>query len=98
VGAFVVIVLVCTVVSIRAFFAGLQRLGATQTALLSGMEPVLTIALATWLLNESMTALQVCGGLVVLVAVMWQTLGRRPAPEDEDERGLALEDATTPPV
>jgi drug/metabolite transporter (DMT)-like permease len=97
-GALLAVALVGTVIAIMAFFAGLQRLGATQTALLSTMEPVLTIALATWLLNESMTTLQLCGGLVVLVAVMWQALGRRLAPEDEDERGLVLEDASTPPV
>lgn len=89
------IALVCTVVAILAFFSGLQRLGATQTALLSTLEPVVTVSLATSLLGESLTGVQLLGGAFVVGAVAWQAVGRRP---DRPDQGLALESPSTPPV
>lgn len=95
-AALLAIAVVCSVFAIMAFFSGLQRLGATQTAVLSTSEPVVTVGLASWLLAESMTAVQLAGGLLVLAAVVWQALSRRPAVAEE--RGLVLEAPTTPPV
>ncbi|MCW2770980.1 MAG: EamA family transporter [Aeromicrobium sp.] len=61
----------CTVVAIFAFFAGLPLLGPTSTSVLSTLEPVVTVVLATWLLSESLTGVQAIGGALVLGAVVW---------------------------
>jgi drug/metabolite transporter (DMT)-like permease len=74
-SSLVVIAAVCTVLAILAFFAGLVILGPTSTSVLSTLEPVVTVALATTLLGESMSCPQVLGGVVVLAAVVWLALG-----------------------
>ena len=79
----VAIALVCTVVAILAFFGGLTLLGPTSTSVLSTLEPVVTVGLATWLLSESLTVMQAAGGLLVLAAVVWLALTHR-APSGVD--------------
>lgn len=64
------IALICTVGAINLFFAGLRRLGAPDTSALSTLEPVTTIALAAVFLGESIAAVQVVGGGVILGAVI----------------------------
>jgi drug/metabolite transporter (DMT)-like permease len=92
-GSLLAIAVVCTVVAILAFFAGLQRLGASRTAVLSTLEPVVTVGLATWLLAESLSVVQLTGGVLVLVAVGWQATVRRAVPAAEAAARL---DATPP--
>ncbi|MFC5677618.1 DMT family transporter [Aeromicrobium endophyticum] len=76
-GTLLAIALICTVVAILAFFGGMARLGPTATSVLSTLEPVVTVGLATWLLSESLTALQAVGGLLVLAAVVWLAIAHR---------------------
>lgn len=66
---------VCTVLAILTFFAGLAILGPTSTSVLSTLEPVVTVVLATTLLGESLSGVQVLGGVLVLAAVVWLALG-----------------------
>jgi drug/metabolite transporter (DMT)-like permease len=70
-GAVVAISLVSTVTAMLAFFAGLARLGAARTSMLSTLEPVVTVLLAAILLGERLMPLQWCGGAAVLAAVLW---------------------------
>ena len=77
----VAIALLGTVLAILTFFAGLSRLGPTLTSVLSTLEPVVTVALATWLLDESLSGLQAAGGVLVLGAVVWLALAHR-VPDD----------------
>jgi len=70
--------LVSTVVAIAAFFAGLRRLGATLTSVLSTLEPVVSVGLAAAVLGERVGALQALGGAVVIGTAIWLAL--RPAP------------------
>lgn len=60
-----------TVIAVIAFFAGLKRLGASQSSMLSTLEPVVTIGLAASLLSESLTNWQWLGGVLTLTSVMW---------------------------
>jgi drug/metabolite transporter (DMT)-like permease len=53
-GAVFAIALVSTVMAMLAFFAGLARLGAARTSMLSTLEPVVTVALASLLLDETL--------------------------------------------
>ncbi|HTH73293.1 MAG TPA: DMT family transporter [Trinickia sp.] len=70
-GAVVAIALVSTVTAMLAFFAGLTRLGAARTSMLSTLEPMVTVLLAAVLLGERLTPLQWLGGAAVLSAVLW---------------------------
>lgn len=76
-GSIAAIAVIGTVIAILAFFAGLKRLGATATSVLSTIEPVVTVALATTLLGETLSAGQLVGGLLVLAAVIWLALSQR---------------------
>lgn len=61
---------ISTVLAIVAFFAGLERVGASRTAILSTFEPVVTIALGVSFLGEWLTAGQIVGGACILGAVL----------------------------
>lgn len=70
VAAILGLALVATVVAIGTFFAGLARLGPSDTSTLSTLEPVVTVVLAAVLLGESITLLQITGGALILGAVV----------------------------
>jgi len=72
------IAVICTAIAIITFFAGMARLGATSTSVMSTLEPVVTVALATWLLNESLSTVQAVGAVVVIVAVIALAVSHRP--------------------
>jgi drug/metabolite transporter (DMT)-like permease len=61
---------VSTFVAIQSFYAGTQRVGAAQAALLSTIEPVWTITLAAILLGESLQPIQLVGGALILLGVV----------------------------
>jgi drug/metabolite transporter (DMT)-like permease len=59
-----------TMVAISLFMAGLPRVGAARAALMSTVEPVITVVLAVVLLGDRLSAIQVVGGVLVLLAVI----------------------------
>ncbi len=77
--AIVAIALVCTVLAILFFFEGLERVGAVRASVLSTIEPVFTLVLATVFLGESVTYLRLVGGALILGAVA-QLARERPEP------------------
>ncbi len=68
--AVVAIAVVCTVLAIAFFLAGLERVGAVRASIYSAVEPAFTVALATVVLGEKLTALRVAGGALILGAVL----------------------------
>jgi len=58
------------VIPIVLFYAGLRKLGASKAAILSTLEPVLTIVLAAMLLGERMQSIQILGGVCILASVI----------------------------
>ena len=64
------IALVSTVAAIGMFFAGLRRVGPTAAAILSTLEPVVTIMLAAAAFSETLGPVQVTGGALVLAAAL----------------------------
>ncbi|HEX5629179.1 MAG TPA: DMT family transporter [Usitatibacteraceae bacterium] len=70
------IAIVSTVVAILAFFAGLKRVGPAVASIVSTLEPVVTVALAWLVLGESLTALQLAGGAVVLACAALLARGK----------------------
>jgi len=76
------IAVIPTMVAISLFLAGLPRIGAARAALLSTLEPVVTVSLAIALLGDRFSVLQGLGGVLVLLAVIVVQAAHlwRPAP------------------
>ena len=70
--------LVCTVLAITTFFLGLERVGPSTASIVSTVEPAWTVALAAVCFGETLGAVQLLGGALVLgaVVVLQLRLGR----------------------
>lgn len=60
---------VSTIIGMGFFFAGVARLGAGRAAILSTIEPVVSIGVGVVALGETMNAVRVTGALAVLAGV-----------------------------
>ncbi len=78
------VALIGTVVAVSAFFAALTRLGPSDTAVVSTVEPVVSIGVAALVLGERLSPLQVAGGVLVLAAVTALAQVRPVAALDEE--------------
>lgn len=67
------IVLIATVIPVATFLAGLERVGPTNAAMLSTIEPVVTVLLAWLMFGERLQTITVLGGALILVAVVLLT-------------------------
>jgi drug/metabolite transporter (DMT)-like permease len=70
----IALALVSTALAIATFFAGLRRLGATLTSVISTLEPVVSVSLAAVVLGERVSALQGLGGAIVIGTAIWLAL------------------------
>jgi drug/metabolite transporter (DMT)-like permease len=78
-GWLVGLAVVSTVVAIGLFFAGLRRVGPTNAAILATVEPLVTALLAFAVFGETLGAVQIAGGVLIIVAVfVLQMRLRRP--------------------
>ena len=68
---------ISTVASIAMFFAGLSRVGPTSASILATVEPVVTVGLAALVFGETLGAVQLAGGALVLAAVPTLALAGR---------------------
>jgi len=75
-GAVLAIALFSTLFAILGFFKGLERLGAADASTLSTLEPLVTLGLAALVLGETVTAMQLAGGALILAAVIYLARGR----------------------
>jgi drug/metabolite transporter (DMT)-like permease len=62
-----------TIIPVATFLAGLERIGPTNAAMLSTLEPVVTVLLAAWLFGERLMPIVMVGGGLILVAVILLT-------------------------
>jgi drug/metabolite transporter (DMT)-like permease len=69
--------LVCTVLAVALFLAGLERLGAVRASVYSTLEPATTLILAAGLLGEEVSWLRAVGGALILAAVVLLARGER---------------------
>ena len=60
---------ISTILAMGFFFAGVARIGPGDAAVLSTIEPVVSIVIGVTLLNEDLTAPRAIGALLVLVGV-----------------------------
>ncbi|MCA0175766.1 MAG: DMT family transporter [Proteobacteria bacterium] len=84
-----------TAVAIAAFIAGLKRVGPTLAAVLSTLEPVVTVGLGVWFLGEQPTWAACVGGGLILVAAIGLAVARNR--RAATRRGTHT-DAVTPPA
>ena len=75
---------IATFVAIQSFYAGAQRIGAANAALVSTIEPIYTIVLAALLFGELLAPVQLAGGALIIAGVLIAQTGpialRRPQP------------------
>ncbi len=88
-GWLTALALVSTVGAVLLFFAGMARVGPTMAALLSTLEPVVTVVSAAIVFHEGLGRAQLLGGALVLTAVLVVQWPARPqladhARHDED--------------
>jgi len=69
-GWLAAIAVVSTVAAIGLFFAGLRHVGSTTASIVSTAEPLTTVLLASVVLGESLDAVQLLGGALVLAGVV----------------------------
>lgn len=73
----IAIAIVPSMLAITLLLAALPRIGGGPTAILGGLEPVVTVILAAAILGDRLSLLQVAGGVLVLVSVVFV---QRPGP------------------
>ncbi len=69
-----------------AFLAGIDRIGPTNAAMLSTLEPVVTILLAASLLGETLKPISLLGGALILAAVLLVTGSELRGNKEEGNR------------
>ena len=65
--------MIATVIPVATFLGGLKRIGPTDASMLSTLEPVVTVLLATLLFGELLQPLTLIGGGLILAAVVLLT-------------------------
>jgi drug/metabolite transporter (DMT)-like permease len=81
------IVLVATVIPVVTFLAGLERIGPTNAAMLSTLEPVVTVLLAAWIFSERLQSIALFGGGLILIAVIMLTRGEASEIKEPAHKG-----------
>ncbi len=64
-----VMAIFCTVLPAYMMNAGIQRIGASRTALVSAIGPVMTLILAYFVLDETLTAAQLIGIILIIGSI-----------------------------
>lgn len=80
------IVLIATVIPVATFLAGLERIGPTRAAMLSTLEPVVTVLLAGMLFAEQLGPMTILGGALILAAVTLLTGNEATATSRRNEQ------------
>jgi len=81
-GSMVGIVALATLMPVSLFLLGVARIGATNAALLSTLEPIVTALLAAWAFTERLSPLTLAGGALILLAAVVVVLGRDRHPTE----------------
>jgi drug/metabolite transporter (DMT)-like permease len=74
---------VSTFIAFQAFYAGAHRIGAARASLVSTVEPIWTIVLASLLFAEELGPLQLVGGAMILIGVVVAQTGGQSAVASE---------------
>ena len=67
------IIFISTIIPVVTFLAGLEKIGPINAAMLSTLEPVVTVLLAMWLFGDKLQPIVMFGGGLILAAVILLT-------------------------
>jgi drug/metabolite transporter (DMT)-like permease len=67
------IIFISTIIPVVAFLSGLERIGPINAAMLSTLEPIVTVLLAMWLFGDKLLPIVMFGGGLILIAVILLT-------------------------
>ena len=63
------------------WFTAIDRVGTARATLFANLQPFFSVFFALWLLSESLTTLEVAGGVLIFAGIAYERLWRRsPAP------------------
>ena len=82
-GVVLLMAVFCTVIPAFLLSAGMYRIGANSTSIISSIGPVITLSLAYVLLDERMTTLQLAGTTLVIAGVLIASTRGKAAGDDE---------------
>lgn len=74
----VAMAVVCSLFAMTLFQAGLQKLSASETSILSTSEPLFGVLIAAVLLHEKILPLQMFGGVLILAALILLAFRKTP--------------------
>jgi drug/metabolite transporter (DMT)-like permease len=77
------LIVISTIIPVVTFLAGLERIGPTNAAMLSTLEPMVTVLLAAWLFGETLLPIALLGGGLILVAVVILTRAELRNPDEQ---------------
>ncbi len=80
------IAVVSTALALQAFYAGARRVGAARASLISTVEPIYTIVLASILFHESLAPIQLLGGALIISGVLLAESGQGGEPARSEDR------------
>jgi drug/metabolite transporter (DMT)-like permease len=66
----ILLAVVSTLIAITAVLAGLARIGPVKTSMISTLEPVVTAIVGAAFMNEALSALQLAGGALIVIAAL----------------------------
>lgn len=75
--AIFLIAMISTVLAFWSFLTGLEKIGASTTALVSTLEPVVIILSSVIILSEKLTINIILGGILILTALVLTTLSAK---------------------
>jgi len=84
------VITVGTFFAMMLFWTGVRRIGAGNAALLATVEPFVAVLLAVAILDETLTALQLVGGVMILTAVLLISRHRSDARAPISRTGRSL--------
>ncbi len=79
-------ILFATIIPVVTFLAGLKRIGPTNASMLSTLEPVVTVLLASFMYGDFLPVVSLIGGALILASILLLTgselfQARKPEPE-----------------
>ncbi len=78
------VALFCTIIAIFTFFKGIELIGSTNASIISMVEPLTTIGFSAVLFGERLGAMQIAGGLAVLMGSLLVAMRKNETVNPED--------------
>lgn len=70
--------ILCSLMAMTLFLAGLQKITSSEASILSTTEPIFGVLIATTLLGETIALVQVAGGALILVGLIVIAMRKEP--------------------